>query len=89
LRIEKSGIERFNAGDAAFAKQKRLPVLLRGGANGRKEAYASDYNSAGNRRSLLPDFTRVMNAALPGSGTPGGRRVEENAPCGLAAPIIR
>jgi hypothetical protein len=50
LAIKQRGIERLNAGNATAADQQRLPVLLRGIADGADEADARDYDSAGNKR---------------------------------------
>ena len=68
LGVEKCRIERFNAGNATAADQQRLPDLFRGIANGADQADARDYDSAGNKRTLLPEFTRTAKANPPRIG---------------------
>jgi hypothetical protein len=59
LRVKQRGIESFDARNATAARKQRLPRLFRGIANGGQETNARDYDSAGNKRPLLPGSDRM------------------------------
>jgi len=58
LGVKQGGIERFDAGNAAAARQQGLPRLLRGIADCGDQANARDYNSAGNKKTS-PSFSLI------------------------------
>jgi len=79
LSIEERRIERFNAGNTTATDQQRLPSLFRGVANGCYQADARDYDSAGNKRTLLPEFTRGEPTG-PVPRQPGERNARRKLP---------